>query len=131
MAGKADALRERYERFGRGDLEGALDLWTDDFVWEGSNSPDLPGSGTHEGKQAAIEVLQQAVGAWDRFELTPDEFIEQGDTVIVLGHTDLAKGDRSDRLPVVHIWRFRGDDEICRFQFLTDTLASARMLGIV
>jgi ketosteroid isomerase-like protein len=131
MAGKADALRERYERFGRGDLEGALDLWTDDFVWEGSNSPDLPGSGTHEGKQAAMQVLQQAVGAWDRFELAPDEFIEQGDTVVVLGHTDLAKGDRSDRLPVVHIWRFRGDDEICRFQFLTDTLASARMLGIV
>jgi ketosteroid isomerase-like protein len=131
MAGKADALRERYERFGRGDLEGALDLWTDDFVWEGSNSPDLPGSGTHQGRQAAIEVLQQAVGAWDRFELTPDEFFEQGDTVVVLGHTDLAKGDRSDRLPVVHIWRFRGDNEICRFQFLTDTLASARMLGIV
>ena len=131
MAGKADALRERYERFGRGDLEGALDLWTDDFVWEGSNSPDLPGSGTHEGKQAAMQVLQQAVGAWDRFELAPDEFIEQGDTVVVLGHTDLAKGDRSDRLPVVHIWRFRGDNEIYRFQFLTDTLASARMLGIV
>jgi ketosteroid isomerase-like protein len=131
MAGKTEALRERYERFGRGDIEGALDLWSDDFVWEGSNSPDLPGSGTHEGKQAAMQVLQQAVGAWDRFELTPDEFIEQGDTVVVLGHTDLAKGDRSDRLPVVHIWRFRGDDEICRFQFLTDTLASARMLGIV
>jgi uncharacterized protein len=131
MAGKADALRERYERFGRGDMEGALDLWSDDFVWEGSNSPDLPGSGTHEGKQAAMQILQQAVGAWDRFELTPDEFIEQGDTVVVLGHTDVAKGDRSDRLPVVHIWRFRGDDEICRFQFLTDTLASARMLGIV
>lgn len=130
MAGKADALRERYDRFSRGDLEGALDLWSDDFVWEGSNSPDLPGSGTHEGKQAAMQVLQQAVGAWDRFELTGDEFIEQGDTVVVLGHTDLAKGDRSDRLPVVHIWRFRGDDEICRFQFLTDTLASARMLGI-
>jgi uncharacterized protein len=131
MAGKADALRERYERFGRGDLEGALDLWTDDFVWEGSNQPDLPGSGTHEGRQAAMQILQQAVGAWDRFELTPDEFFEQGDTVVVLGHTDVAKGDRSDRLPVVHIWRFRGDNEICRFQFLTDTLASARMLGIV
>ena len=131
MAGKTDALRERYERFGRGDLEGALDLWADDFVWEGPNSPDLPGSGRHEGKQAAIQVLQQAVGAWDRFELAPDEFIEQGDTVVVLGHTDLAKGDRTDRLPVVHIWRYRGDDEIVRFQILTDTLASGRMLGIV
>ena len=129
LAGKSDALRERYERFSQGDLERALDLWSDDFVWEGSNASDLPGSGRHEGKQAAIEVLQQVVGAWDKFELSADEFIEQSDTVVVLGHTDVAKGERSARLPVVHIWRYRGE-EICRLQVLTDTLESARILGI-
>ena len=48
----------------------------------------------------------------------------------MLGHTDLAKGERSERLPVVHIWRYRGDEEICRLQILTDTLQSARLLGI-
>jgi uncharacterized protein len=131
MAGKTDALRERYERFSRGDLEGALDLWSDDFVWEGSNSPELPGSGRHEGKQAAIGVLQQVLGAWDTFELSADEFIEQGDTVVMLGHSHLGKGDRSAQLPLVHIWRFRGDDEICRLQVLTDTLDAARTLGVV
>ena len=50
MAGKSDALRERYELFRQGDLERALDLWSDDFVWEGSNASDLPGSGRHEGR---------------------------------------------------------------------------------
>ena len=131
MAANADLLRERYERFGRGDLEGALDVWTDDFVWEGPNAEGLPGSGRHEGKQAAIEVLQQAVGSWDSFELSADEFLEQGDTVVMLGHTDVAKGDKSERLPVVHIWRLRGEGEVCRLQILTDTLSSARMLGVV
>jgi ketosteroid isomerase-like protein len=130
MASKANALEERYQRFRQGDVEGALDLWTDDFVWEGPNSPELPGAGRHEGKQAAVEVLQQAVGAWDSFELSADEFIEQGDTVIVLGHTDVAKEGRSARVPVVHIWRFR-DDQVCRLQTLTDTLESARLLGVV
>lgn len=129
MAGKSDALRQRYERFSQGDLERALDLWSDDFVWEGSSDSELPGSGRHEGKQAAIEVLQQVVGAWDNFELSADEFIEQGDTVVVLGHTDVGKGERSARLPVVHVWRYRGE-EICRLQILTDTLESARILGI-
>jgi ketosteroid isomerase-like protein len=129
MAGKTDALKERYQRFIQGDLEGALDLWTDDFVWEGSDAPDLPGAGRHEGKQAAVGVLQEVVGSWDKFELTADEFIEQGDTVVVLGHTDVAKGDKSERLPLVHIWRYRGD-EICRLQILTDTLQTARALGI-
>ena len=129
MAGKSDALRERYERFSKGDLEGALDLWSDDFVWEGASASGLPGSGRHEGKQAAIEALQQTVGAWDRFELTADEIIEQGDTAVVLGHTDVAKDDRLARLPVVHIWRYRGE-EICRLQLLTDTRESARVLGM-
>ena len=128
MATKTDALKERYERFSKGDLAGALDLWTDDFVWDGDES-GLPGSGRHEGKQAATQVLQQAVGAWDRFELSADEFIEQDDTVVMLGHTDVAKGDRSGRLPAVHIWRYRGD-RICRLQLLTDTLGTAKLLGL-
>ena len=130
MAGKVDAIRERYQRFSQGDLENALDLWSDDFVWEGPNAEGLPGSGTHEGKEAAVGVLQGIVGAWDRFELTPDEFFEDGDTVVVLAHTDVGKDDQSARLPVVHVWRYRGD-EIIRLQLLTDTLESGRLLGVV
>ena len=131
MASNVDALKERYQRFSQGDIEGALDMWTDDFVWDGSESSDLPGAGRHEGKASAVAVLQQAVGAWDSFELTADEFFEDGDTVIVLGHTDVTKGDRSAQLPVVHIWRMRGEGEVCRLQILTDTLATARALGMV
>ena len=129
MAGKTDALRGRYERFSAGDLERALDLWTDDFVWEGPNANEFPGSGTHEGRDSALQVLQEAVGTWDEFNLSADEFYENGDTVVVLGHTEVKKGDQSARIPVVHIWRFRGDDEVCRLQILTDTLEGARLLG--
>jgi uncharacterized protein len=129
MAGKADLLRQRYEQFSQGDLENALSNWTDDFTWEGSNSEQLPGGGTHQGKDKAIEVLQQAVGAWDEFNLTADEFYENGDTVVVLGHTEVKKGDQSAKVPVVHIWRFRGDDQVCRLQILTDTFQAAQLLG--
>ena len=104
------------EQFSQGDLEAALSNWSQDFTWEGGNSEDMPGGGTHEGKDAAISVLQQAVGAWDEFSLAADEFFEDGDTVVVLGHTDVKKGDQSATLTVVHIWRFRGDDEVCRLQ---------------
>ena len=68
-------------------------------------------------------------GAWDKLELSADEFIEQGDTVVVLGHTDVARGDRSARTPFVHIWRYRGD-QAYRLQGLTDTLESAKVLGL-
>ena len=130
MASNKAALEERYQKFSQGDLEGALDLWTDDFVWEGANASDLPGSGRHEGKQQAIQVLQQAVGSYDTFVLTPDEFFEEGDTVVVLGHTEVSKGDRSAKTPVVHIWRFDGDGNINRLQILTDTYENAKVLGM-
>ena len=39
------------------------------------------------------------------------------------------KGDQSAHVPVVHIWRFRGDEEVCRLQILTDTHQAAQLLG--
>ena len=129
MAGHIDAMRERYDKFNRGDLAGATDNWADDLVWQGSNSTELPGGGEHTGKDKALELVQQAVGAWDEFKLSADEFYEEGDSVVVLGHQDVKKGDKSAQVPVVHIWRFEGE-EIKRFQILTDTLQTAQLLGI-
>ena len=38
------------------------------------------------------------------------------------------KGDQSAKVPVVHIWRWEGD-EIKRLQIITDTLQAAQLLG--
>ena len=126
---RIDDLKERYEAFSQGDLDKALDLWSDDFTWQGANSTELPGGGEHQGKDEAKQVLQQAVGAYDTFELHADEFLENGDTVVVLGHTNVKKGDSQAEIPVVHVWRYEGD-EVKRLQILTDTLQSAEILGI-
>lgn len=128
MAGRAERMRQRYEEFNRGDLESALQDWADDFVWQGSNSTELPGGGEHRGKGEAVKVLQEAVGAWDEFKLSADEFLEEGDTVVVLAHTEVRKGDNSAKVPVVHVWRWQGD-QIKRLQILTDTLQTAQLLG--
>jgi ketosteroid isomerase-like protein len=128
MAGRAEQMRQRYEEFNRGDLESALQEWADDFVWQGSNSTELPGGGEHRGKEEAVKVLQEAVGAWDEFKLSADEFLEEGDTVVVLAHTEVRKGDNSAKVPVVHIWRWQGD-KLKRLQILTDTLQTAQLLG--
>ena len=129
MAGRIDETRQRYERFNQGDVAGATDNWADDFVWQGSNSTELPGGGEHRGKDAALQVLQQAVGAWDEFNLSADEFFEDGDTVVVLGHTEVRKGENSAKTPVVHIWRWEGD-QVKRLQILTDTFQAAQLLGV-
>jgi uncharacterized protein len=130
MAGRIEQMRQRYEQFNQGDVQSATQDWADDFVWQGSNSTELPGGGEHRGKDQALQVLGQAVGAWDEFKLSADEFLEEGDTVVVLGHTDVSKGGNSAQTPVVHIWRWQGD-QIKRLQVLTDTLQAAQLLGMV
>jgi uncharacterized protein len=130
MADNTERLKQGYEAFAQGDVQTATENWTDDFTWQGTNSEELPGGGEHKGKDQALQVLQKAVGAWDDFRLSADEFYEDGDTVVVLGHTDVKKGDQSAQIPVVHIWRFQGD-QACRLQVLTDTLQVAKLLGVV
>src|SRR3712207_7344957 len=76
---RIDDMRERYEKFSQGDIPGATDLWADDFVWQGPNAGEVPGSGEHQGKPAALEVLGQAVGAWAEYVLTADEFFERSE----------------------------------------------------
>jgi ketosteroid isomerase-like protein len=120
-------LREKYDRFIGGDVQSATEDWGDDFVWDGGNN-GLAGSGEHQGKDAALKVLGEAVGQWDRFELAIDEMIEEGDTVVALGHSNVAKDDRSAKIPVVHIWRFDGDKPV-RLQILTDSFMGAQVLG--
>ena len=130
MAGNVEQLKEGYEQFGAGDVEGALSNWSDDFEWDGGESDELPGSGIHKGKDAAMQVLRKAVDAWDSFKVVPDEYIDGGDTVVVLAHNEVSKDGNSDELPVVHIWRFEGE-QVTRLQILTDTLKAARLLGKV
>lgn len=129
MAGHIDQMRQRYDEFNQGDIEAATQDWAEDFVWQGSNSTELPGGGEHSGKDEALQVLQRAVGAWDEFTLHADEFFEDGDTVVMLGHTHVSKGGDSAQLPVVHVWRWEGD-EVKRLQILTDTHYAAQLLGV-
>lgn len=128
MAGRVEQMRSRYAEFSQGDVQGATQDWADDMVWQGSESSDLPGGGEHSGKEQVLAVLGEAVGAWDEFNLTADEFFEDGDTVVVLAHNDVKKGGDSARVPVVHIWRWQGD-QVKRLQIVTDTFKAAQMLG--
>jgi uncharacterized protein len=129
MTGHIDQIRRGYAALDRGDIRQATRDWADGFVWQGPSSAELPMGGEYAGRAAGLEVLQRAAGAWDEFRFSADEFFEGGETVVVLGHSDLRKGNRSATTPVVHIWRWEGD-QITRFQFLTDTLQLAQLLGI-
>ena len=127
MAGNSDTAKQAYEAFSNGDIDSATSNWSDDIVWDGGGQ-DLPGGGEHSGKEEAIQTLQKAVGSWDEFSLHMDEFLDDGDTVVALGHSHVQKDGREAQLPVVHILRFDGD-QLKRLQVLTDTHEANKVLN--
>ena len=55
-------------------------------------------------------MLGEIGDSWDDFRSTPDEFIEDGDTVVVLGHNEARAKQSGDQIkvPFVHVWRMSG-----------------------
>jgi ketosteroid isomerase-like protein len=125
-----DIIREGYEAFARGDLDGAVANFADDIRWENPEAPQVPTNGVHEGKDAVRQLFIDWLNSWESFSITPDEFHEDGETVVVLSHSE-AKGKdtgKEVKLPWVHVWRLR-DGKATEVQALTDTAIAADALG--
>jgi ketosteroid isomerase-like protein len=125
-----DTLREGYDAFGRGDLDGATANFADDIRWENPEAPQIPNSGVTEGKENVKQLFASLGEYWESFQITPDEFIEDGDTVVVLSHAQAKAKETGNevKLPWVHVWRFSGD-QATEVQALTDTAMAADALG--
>ena len=83
-----------------------------------------------EGKDNVRELLAEFPTFWDDLKVSPNEFVEEGDTVVVLGHLE-GRGKETGKevkLPFVHVWRF-SDGKVTRMQNLTDTALAAEALG--
>ncbi len=79
-----DTARSAYEAFGRGDLAALQDDFAEDAVWY--TSEELPLGGETRGREAIIANFAQIPNYWSSFSVEPNEFIDAGDTVVVLGH---------------------------------------------
>jgi ketosteroid isomerase-like protein len=126
----ADTLKQGYEAFGRGDLDAAVANFADDVRWENPEAPQIPNSGVTEGKDRVKELFADIPNHWESFSITPDEFIESGDRVVVLSHAEAKAKDtgKEVKLPFVHVWKF-SDGTVTEVLALTDTALAADALG--
>jgi ketosteroid isomerase-like protein len=130
MTDNLGTLRQGYDAFAKGDIDGVMDIFDESIRWEGPNATELPGGGTHEGKEAVMQMIGSIQASFDRFDLTPDDFLESGDRVVVLWHVDgRTKTGNDVSLPGVHVWDLR-DGKAVRCQALTDTFEFAKAQGI-
>jgi uncharacterized protein len=130
MADDISVLRSGYDAFNRGDVDGIGATMNDDVEFVGPNSQRMPGAGEHRGRAEVTALLNGMRERWDDLTWSPDEFVSEGGTVVVLGHmTGRAKATGTEvKVPFVHVWRMRGG-RAWRGQALTDTAVVASALG--
>ena len=100
-------LRETYEAFNAGDFERALVHAHPEFELQRPEGGPYEG-GTVRGHDAVLEYL--APDAFDQQLVTPLEFTEVGDEVVLVRLTAYARGAGSGieiEEEVSHVWRIR------------------------
>lgn len=126
-----DLIRAIYDSFAAGDVPGVVARMSPDMVWnEAENFPYADGN-PYRGPEAILGGVFARLGSeWNGFASVPEEFLDAGDTVVVLGRyrgTFKATGLALDA-QLAHVWRVAGGKAV-RFQQYTDTLQAARVTG--
>ena len=113
-----------YRAIVEGDIATRKSLVTDDFVLHFFGTEKIPWAGEWHGKDGLGEFLQRIADTLDFEEFATDEFLLDGDNVVVLGHERCrarATG-RAAQVKWAHIWTLR-DGLVCRHHEYTDTAA--------
>jgi hypothetical protein len=126
-----DVVRAIYDAFAAGDVPSVVALMSPDMIWnEAENFPYADGN-PYRGPDAILAgVFARLASEWDGFAAVPEELLDAGDVVVVLGRyrgTCKATGLAMDA-QLAHVWRV-ADGKAVRFQQYTDTLQAARVTG--
>jgi uncharacterized protein len=117
-----EIVQRSYLSFSRGDLDAVLaDL---DPAIEWHQAQGLPHGGLYRGVDEVRRNIFEPLDAewWSEFDAAPDEFLESGDQVVVLGrYRGTAKGSgKVLDVPFVHVWTLR-EARAIRFRQFLDT----------
>ena len=120
--GNLELVRRSYQSFARDDLDGVLADMHPEIEWH--QAQGLPHGGFYRGIDEVRRNIFDPLDAewWDAFTAEPDEFLDAGTEIVVLGrYRALAKqtGKKLD-VPFVHIWSIR-EGKAVRFRQFLDT----------
>ncbi|HEX8667922.1 MAG TPA: nuclear transport factor 2 family protein [Allosphingosinicella sp.] len=133
MSANLDLIRGLYECFAAGDVAGVLARMSPDMVWNEAESFPYADGNPYVGHDAVVSgVFARLAGEWEGFAALPEEYLDAGEAIVVLGRyrgTYRATGRALDA-EMVHLWRVRGGKAVS-FRQSTDTLQAARVTGAV
>ena len=112
-----------YDAFGRGDVLAVLGQMDQSIEWNEAENFIYADRNPYVGPQAVHEGVFMRLGSeWEGFRVTPEEWLDAGDRIVVLGtYGGTHKGTgRRVRAQFAHIWSVR-EGRVVRFQQYTDT----------
>jgi ketosteroid isomerase-like protein len=83
-------LRQAYDAYSKGDIQRVMGMFAQDIDWDIPEVEGLPFTGKRHGIDQVGEFFRLMGECQEAREFTPDQFIAQGDQVIVLGHCTFA-----------------------------------------
>lgn len=127
--GNLETVKNLYEAFALGDAPGLLASLDENIVW--TEAEGFPYGGTYVGHKAIVKnVLKKLATEWDVYQVVPDEFLDAGNRIVVLGNysgTYKQTGKSMQRVPFAHVWTFE-NGKATRFVQYTDTLKVSEAL---
>ncbi|MDI1241769.1 MAG: nuclear transport factor 2 family protein [bacterium] len=120
-----EIVKKAYECFGKGDIEGLMELYSDDVSWEIPKIDNAAYSGARRGKEAVSEFFELLAKSETFTQFEPVEFIAEGDKVVVLGKSEanITATGKSFSTEWVHISTVM-DGKITGFKEFFDTAAA-------
>ena len=115
-------VKESYDAFARDDMDTVLAHVHPDIVWH--QAQGLPHGGVYHGVDQVRRNVFDPLDRdwWDEFVVTPEQFLDAGVEVVVLGrYRGVARGTaKTLDVPFVHVWTFEGG-LVVRFRQFLDT----------
>lgn len=118
-------LKDAYAAFASGDIDTVVAAMDPKIEWEEPDVQGLPGGGIQNGPDEVVKnVFAPIPEHWESFELDPREFVDGGETIVMLGRMKGVgkKTGNKFAVDVAHVWKMR-DGKAVRFQQYADTVA--------
>jgi len=125
-----ELVRRSYVAFDRDDLEAVLADMHPEIEWH--QAQGLPHGGLYRGldevRQNIFEPLDESW--WSEFSATPDQFLDAGSEIVVLGRYRGVGKETGKRLdvPFVHVWTVENGKAV-RFRQFLDTVGWVEALS--
>jgi ketosteroid isomerase-like protein len=126
-----DLVRRSYDAFDSGDMDAVVADMHPEIEWH--QAQGLPHGGLYHGidevRRNIFDPLDEQW--WDEFTADPEEFLDAGPDVVVVGrYRGTAKGTGKQLdVPFVHIWTVQ-DNKAIRFRQFLDTAGWVNALEI-